>query len=166
MRRIINWLGAGIGILLLLVTVAYAGEEDVPLDKVPKLVMEAVKARFKDAEVTGAAKEQNEKGELVYELSLKVEGQNVDVIVAPEGDIRLIEKTIDAKNLPGAVAKALEDKYPKAVYNRLEEVIKVEEKNDQPAYYEALLVTAKKKIKLEVELTADGKIIKEKKATD
>lgn len=166
MRRIINWLGAGIGILLLLVTVAYAGEEDVPLDKVPKLVMEVVKARFKDAEVTGAAKEQNEKGELVYELSLKVEGQNVDVIVAPEGDIRLIEKTIDAKNLPGAVAKALEDKYPKAVYNRLEEVIKVEEKNDQPAYYEALLVTAKKKIKLEVELTADGKIIKEKKATD
>lgn len=164
MKRSIYWLGAGIGILLLLVTAAYAGEEDVPLDKVPKPVMEAVKARFKDAEMTSAAKEKDDEGKLVYELSLKVEGQNVDVILAPEGEFRVIEKTIDAKNLPHAVAKALEDKYPKATYNRLEEVIKVEGKNDQPAYYEAL-VTAKKR-NIEVELTADGKIVKEKDASD
>jgi uncharacterized membrane protein YkoI len=153
------------GILLLLATTTYAGEEKVPLDKVPKPVIEAVKARFKNVEVTGAAKEKNDEGKLVYELSLKVEGQNVDVILAPEGDFQIIEKTIDAKDLPGTVAKALEDKYPKATYNRLEEVIKVEEKNDQPAYYEALLVTAKKR-NLEVELTADGKIVKEKEASD
>lgn len=165
MRRPISWLGAVMGIFLLQVTVAYAGEEKVPLDKVPKPVMEAVKARFKDAIVSGATKEKDDEGKLVYEVSLTVEDQTIDVVLAPEGDIHLIEKTIDAKNLPNAVAKALEDKYPKATYKRLEEVIKVEEKNEQLAYYEALLVTAKKR-KLEVELTAEGNIVKESKVSD
>lgn len=160
MRRPISWLGAVMGILLLQATTAYAGEENVPLDKVPKPVMEAVKARFKDSVVSGAAKEMNDEGKLVYEVSLKVEGQNIDVILAPEGEMRLIEKTIPAKNLPSAVAKTLKDKYPKAKYKRLEEIFKVEDKNETLVYYEAQLVTAKK-IKLEVELSAEGNILKE-----
>jgi hypothetical protein len=150
--------------ILLLVTAAYAGEEKVPLDKVPKPVMETVKARFKDSLVSGVAKEKNDEGKLVYEVSLKVEGQNIDVILAPEGEMRLIEKTIDAKNLPGAVAEALEHKYPKATYKRLEEIFKVEGKNEMLAYYEAQLVTAKKR-KLEVELSVEGKILKESKVS-
>ncbi|MFZ2407155.1 MAG: PepSY-like domain-containing protein [Methylobacter sp.] len=165
MRRPISWLGAVMGILLLQATTAYAGEENVPLDKVPEPVMAAVKARFKDAVVSGAATEMNDEGKLVYEVSLKVEGQNIDVILAPEGEMRLIEKTIPAKNLPSAVAKTLKDKYPKAKYKRLEEIFKVEGKNETLAYYEAQLVTAKK-IKLEVELSAEGNILKEGKVSD
>lgn len=164
MKRPISWFGAGMGILLFLVTAAYAGEEKVPFDKVPKPVMEAVKARFKDSVVSGVAKEMNDEGKLVYEVSLKVEGQNIDVILTPEGVMRLIEKTIPDKNLPGAVAKALEHKYPKATYKRLEEIFNVEGKNETLAYYEAQLVTAKKR-KLEVELSVEGKILKESKVS-
>jgi len=157
MRRLVSWLGAVMGMLLLPVA-AICAEEEIPLDKVPPPVMEAVKARFKDAELTGAAKEMDE-NKLVYEVTLQLKGQNIDVILAPEGEILLIEKAIARKDLPTAVAKALEDKYPKATYKVVEEVIKVEKKEERLEYYEARLVTAEKK-RLEVKVTPGGKIVK------
>jgi uncharacterized membrane protein YkoI len=140
---------------------AYADEEKVPLDKVPKPVLEAVKARFKDAELKGASKEA-EDGKVVYEVTIKLKGQNIDVTLTPEGDIVLIEKEIVAKDLPKAAAGALEAKYPKATYRIVEEITKVQKGNEKLAYYEVLLVTADNK-KLEVEVTAAGEIVKEEK---
>jgi hypothetical protein len=165
MRKPINWLAAIMSILLLLVSAPRASEVDVSLDQVPKPVLDAVKARFKDAKLTSAAKEQNDEGQLVYEVSMDFEGQTIDMVLAPEGNILIIEKTITAENLPSAVAKTLDDKYPKADYKRLEEVIKVKGSIERLAYYEAVLVTAEK-TQLEVELTVDGNIVKESKATD
>ena len=158
MRRVLSWLGAAMGVLLLPVA-AVCADEEIPLDKVPPPVMEAVKARFKDAEVTGAAKEMDQE-EVVYEVTLQLKGQKIDVILAPEGEILLIEKAIARKDLPTAVAKALDDKYPKATYKILEEVIKVEKKEEKLEYYEARLVTPERK-DLEVKLTTDGRIVKE-----
>lgn len=159
MKRPISWFGAGMGTLLLLAPNAYAKEEKVPPENVPKPVMDAVKARFNDAEVTGAAKEKGD-GKLVYEVSLNLKGKNIDMLLAPDGEIRMIEKTIARQDLPNAVVKALEDKYPEATYKRLEEVIEVKEKKETLVYYEALLVTAGTK-ELEVKLTTEGKIMKE-----
>jgi len=158
MRRLLSWLGAAMGMLLLPVA-AVCTDEEIPLDKVPPPVMEAVKARFKDAQATGAAKEMDQ-GKLVYEVTLQLKGQKIDVILAPEGEILLIEKAIARKDLPTAVAKALDDKYPKATYKILEEVIKVEKKEEKLEYYEARLVTPERK-DLEVKLTTDGRIVKE-----
>jgi hypothetical protein len=68
--------------------------------------------------------------------------------------------------LPRAVARALEAKYPRATYRIVEEIIKVEKKEEKLAYYEVLLVTADKKA-LEVQVTAAGKIVnEEKKSSD
>jgi hypothetical protein len=166
MKKSIRWHVAGMGILLLAVTTARAEEEEekVPLDKIPKPLMEAVNARFKDAAVTAAVKEK-EDGELVYELSLKVKGQTVDVILTSEGTIRLIEKTIAAKDLPSAVVKSLEDNYPKATYKKFEEVILVDENKEYPPYYEGILVTARKR-NIEVEMAPDGTIVNEGKLSD
>jgi len=158
MRRLLSWLGAAMGMLLLPVA-AVCTDEEIPLDKVPPPVMEAVKARFKDAQATGAAKEMDQ-GKLVYEVTLQLKGQKIDVILAPEGEILMIEKAIARKDLPTAVAKALDDKYPKATYKILEEVIKVEKKEEKLEYYEARLVTPERK-DLEVKLTTDGRIVKE-----
>ena len=158
MRRLLSWLGAAMGMLLLPVA-AVCTDEEIPLDKVPPPVMEAVKARFKDAQATGAAKEMDQ-GKLVYEVTLQLKGQKIDVILAPEGEILLIEKAIARKDLPTAVAKALDDKYPKATYKILEEVVKVEKKEEKLEYYEARLVTPERK-DLEVKLTTDGRIVKE-----
>jgi uncharacterized membrane protein YkoI len=153
--------GGTLPLLLLLVWPGRADEEKVDLDRLPKPVLQAVKDRFKDAEVKGASKEK-EDGKTVYEVTIRLKGQNIDVTVTPEGDIVLIEKEIAAGDLPRAAARALEERYPKATYKIVEEIIKVEKKAEKLAYYEVLLVTTDKK-KLEVQVTAEGKIVNEEK---
>lgn len=145
-------------IALVAVTSARADEEKVPLDKLPKPILEAVKKRFPKAEIVGAEKE-TDKGKTEYEVEIKENGKKVDVMLTPEGTITLIEKEIAAKDLPKAVATALEGKYPKATFKVVEEVIQVKEGKESLGYYEVLLVTAEKKT-LEVEVTADGKVLK------
>jgi hypothetical protein len=134
----------------------WADEEKVPLDKAPKAVLEAAKKRFPKAEVVGVSKE-TEKDKTVYEVELKENGKTIDVTVTPEGVITLIEQQIDAKDLPKAVAEALEKKYPKATYKIIEAVYSVKEGKETLDYYETTLVTADKK-EYEVKVLADGKI--------
>jgi uncharacterized membrane protein YkoI len=145
--------------LCLFAASAAADEEKVPLDKLPKAVVDAVKARFPDAKLVGAEKE-TENGKTVFEVAIKNKDQNIEVTLTPEGEIVEIEKEISAKDLPEKVTKALQAKYPKATYKTIEEVIKVDKKKEKLAYYEVLLVTADKK-KFEVSVEPDGKIVKE-----
>lgn len=152
MRKIIGLLGA-VAAIGLFGLAALADEEKVPLDKLPAGVLDTVKARFAGADVIGSVKEVK----TFYEVTVKHNGQTIDVTLE-DGEIVSIEKTIAAKDLPQAVAKALEEKYPNATYKIVEEIIKVEKKDERFAYYEVLLVTADKK-PLEVLLNVDGKII-------
>jgi len=138
---------------------ARADEENVPLDKLPKAVVDGVKKRFPDAELKEASKE-DENGKTVYEVTIKDKGHNLDVTLTPEGALVSIERSIEAKDLPKAVADTLDQKYPKATFKTIEEVIKVRDGKEKLEYYELLLVTAEKK-KLEVTVTPDGKINKE-----
>jgi len=158
MQTTVTWLGAA----LLLVSLAAAGrgeEEKVVLDKVPKAVREGVKARFPDAKATDAAKE-TEDGKVVYEVTIKNKEQTIDVTLTPEGEIIKIEKEIGKKDLPQAVSKVLEEKYPKATYKIVEEINKVEKKKETLEFYEVLLEKADKH-RLEVQITAEGKIVNE-----
>ena len=133
---------------------AWAAEEKVPLDKLPKAVTSAVKAKFPDAELKGAAKEEVD-GKTIFEVSLKSKGHDHDVSLTPEGKIIEIEKTIAAKDLPAAVTRGLDQKYPKATIKLAEELTK-----GNTVSYEVVIETADKK-KLEVVLDATGKITKE-----
>jgi hypothetical protein len=142
-----------------LITRAWANEEKVPLDKLPKAVVEAVKKRFSDAELVSAEKE-TEDGKTVYEVAIKNKGQSIEVTLTTDGTIIEIEKQIESKDLPKTVADALAQKYPKATFKMIEEVIKVKDGKETSAYFEVLLVTAEKK-KLEVSVTAEGKLTKE-----
>jgi hypothetical protein len=135
-----------------------AGEEKVPLDKLPKAVKDAVVKRFPKAELKGAEKE-IENGKAVYEVAIVYKGQKIEVTLTPKGEITEIEKQIAAKDMPKEVTKALEDKYPKATYKMIEEVIKVKDNKETLEYYEVLLETAEKK-KFEVSVAPDGKIQK------
>lgn len=162
MRRFAVWFGAGTAwAFLVLAASACGAEEKVALDKVPKPVTEAVKARFKDAQLTGASQE-TEQQKPVFEVTIQHAGQNIDVTLTPEGEILLIEKEIPAKGLPKPVRRALREKYPKATYKIVEEIIKVDNKQEKLAYYELLLVTADEST-LEVQVTAEGKILHEEK---
>ncbi|HEV8323911.1 MAG TPA: PepSY-like domain-containing protein [Myxococcota bacterium] len=137
---------------------ARAAEKKVALDAVPAAVLDAVKARFKDAALL-AAEEETEGGKRLYEVRLKTkEGQTVEVSATPEGALVTIEKTIDVKDLPAPARTAVEGKYPKATLKRVEEVTKVTKGVEALAHYEVLLVTAEKK-KLEVLVTPAGELL-------
>jgi len=133
-----------------------ADEEKIPLDKLPKPVVEAVKKRFPKAEMIEAAKETAD-GKTEYEVSIKDGGKKIDIMLAPDGTITVIEKEIAARDLPKAVQATLDKKYPKATYKKTEEVIKVKEGKETLDFYEVLLATADKK-EVEVKVSADGKI--------
>lgn len=136
-----------------------ADEVKVELDKLPKAVLETVKKRFPKAELKEAAKE-TEGDKVEYEVSLVDGKTKYDVILTPEGKLTLIEKTIDAKSLPEAVLKAIEEKYPKSKIVVAEEMYKVGADGKETLdYYEALLDTADKK-KIELEIGTDAKIKK------
>ena len=133
-----------------------ADEEKIAIDKLPKAVVEAVKKRFPKAEFTGAAKE-TDGDKVSYEVMLKDGDLKADLILTPDGKITVIEKQIVAKDLPKAVAATLAEKYPKATFKLVEEVIKVTDGQEALDFYEVLLVTGDKK-EVEVKLSADGKI--------
>ena len=159
MQRWRGWLVASVVLGALTAAMARADEEKeqkVPLDKVPKAVIDAVKAKFEDAELVSAQTEK-EDGKLVYEINLKHKGHKIEVSVTPKGKIVSIEKTIAIKDLPKAVSEAVEAKYPKATIKVAEEVTEGEKVS-----YEIQLVTADKK-KIEVVLDSTGKIVKEEK---
>jgi uncharacterized membrane protein YkoI len=134
---------------------AGAAEEKVPVDKLPKAVVDAVKARFPGAELKGGGKEVDE-GKTIFEVSLKHKGSQYDVSVTPDGKIVEVEKMIAAKDLPAAVTKALEKKHPKSTLKTIEEIT-----SGDKIKYEVILVTAEKK-SLEIVLDPSGKILGEK----
>jgi uncharacterized membrane protein YkoI len=139
-----------------LVTTISADEKKIPLDKVPKAVMDAVKAKYPDGKLTGA-EEETEDGKTVYEVALTDNGQKVEATYEPDGTLVSVEKVIPVKDLPKAVTKALNAKYPKANLKRAEE----ETKGDKVTY-EVLLVTADDKT-MEVVIDPKGKVLKEEK---
>jgi hypothetical protein len=134
---------------------------NVPLREVPKPVLDAVRARFKDARITGADRER-EGGTWVYEVSIKHQGRNIDVTLTPEGAILLIKTEVAATDLPEPAARALAANYPGATYRAVEEVITVQGGREELAYYEIELVTARRRT-LDVRVSVDGRILKEER---
>ncbi len=162
MRGIISRFGVGTTPALLIVAVAASAlGENVPLHLVPKPVLDAVKARFADARIARAEKDR-EVGGFVYEVTIKYQGQNVDVILTPEGTIRLIKREIAATNVPEPVARTLAETYPQATYQSVEAVITVQGPQEKLAYYEVGLLTAQRRI-VEARVSPDGKILRGEK---
>jgi uncharacterized membrane protein YkoI len=159
MRHVLKVLivGAALG-LFATVAVVQAGEKKVELDKVPKAVMDAIKAKFPNAKLLGASTE-IEGDKTVYEISLTYKDHHYDVTLEPEGKILDIEKEIPVKDLPKVITDALEAKYPKAKLSKAEELIKGDGKLHA---YEVILTTADNNT-FEVVLDLKGKITKEEK---
>lgn len=165
MRRIRSWvaLSAAAG-LVILAAAALADDkktEKITPDKLPKKVMDAVKDRFPDAEITSAEKE-TEDGKVVYDIELKHKGRKYEMDIQEDGTIIEVEKQVDAKDLPEEVAKAIKAKFPDATIKEIMEVNKVKDKKETPDHYEVVLVTKDKK-EMEVTVSLDGKTIKEEK---
>jgi Putative beta-lactamase-inhibitor-like, PepSY-like len=146
---------------LLTASAAWADEGKIDLDKLPKAVVDAVKAKYPDAKMVGAEKETTG-DKTVYEVVVKNKGQDIEIVLTPEGKIVEEEKELPVKDLPRVVAQAIEKKYSKGTIKSIEESTK-----DEKATYGVLLendiVVGKEKQKVRLHLNAEGTIIRTQK---
>ena len=164
MRRITGWC-AVVAVAGLVAFGAATGadekdkkEEKISADKMPAAVAATVKAHFPDAEFTSITKE-TEGTKVVYDIELKQKGKKHEMDVQEDGTILEIENEVAAKDLPAAVTKALEAKYPKGTLKEAMEVNKVTGKEIKLLHYELTVETGGKSV--EVLISADGKEVKE-----
>ena len=148
MRSVLSF----VAVCVLAISTVRADEEKIPLDKLPKAVLDAVKAKFPKAELVSAEKE-TEDGKTVYEVAIKEGKTTAEIKLSEDGKILEIEREVDVKDLPKAIKDALEAKYPKAKHTGAEESIQGDKKN-----YEVALTTADGKT-LKVTLDGAGKIL-------
>src|SRR5262245_50097664 len=106
-------------------SVGQADEEKMPLDKLPHAVVDAVKKRFPMLEMKEAVKEVTEEKKTVYEVTLVGGKKKIDVTLTLEGDLVMIEKEIDRKDLQRVVCASIDARYPDATYKICEEIIPV-----------------------------------------
>src|SRR5262249_33933004 len=145
--------------LVLMAMVARAQEKAKDLDKIPKKVMDALKAKFPKAEIHKWTKEK-EGDNVVYDIEFKQDGRKFEADIKEDGTILNFEKEIAAKDLPKAVIQAVEKKYPNAKLKEVMEITEVKDKKETPGGYEIVLETANKK-EVEVTVAPDGKILED-----
>jgi hypothetical protein len=147
-------------LVLLIVTIPFAcaGEEKVPLDKLPDSVVKAVTLKFPEAKMTSAVKATAD-GKTSYEVTLKAGKFGIDVTLTSEGKIMQVEKEMAFTDLPKPVAAAFSARYPKAKVKRIEEL----SKDDKIISYELLIEAAEKT--LEGYFDPQGKFLQEKDVT-
>ena len=147
--------GLGLSVLLAIGMVSRADEEKVALKDVPKGVLETVKTKFPKG-VLGEAAREEEDGKTTYEISLKNEGNQIDVVLRPDGTLVAIETVVDPKALPKAVTAAIEAKYPRSTIKKAEEITEFEGKHEE-TNFEVEVTTAEGK-SLELTLSKAGKV--------
>jgi hypothetical protein len=144
-----------------------AQEEAVPLDKIPKAVMDALLSKFPKAKIDKCTKAK-EGNDIVYDIEFKQEGRKCEADIKENGVYINYEKAIEAKDLPKSVRDAIEKKYPKATMKEIMQETEVKGKEEKLSAYEVVLVTADKR-DVEVRVSPEGKILEdtgEKKPAD
>jgi hypothetical protein len=150
-------LGVFVG-LLGLDSVAPAQEAEIPLDQVPKTVLESAMAKFPGAKIKEASKE-SEGGKILFELEMTHESHRMDVTFKGDGTLVLVETRVAEKDLPANVLQAVRDKYPGSKINLAESVKNGPEVKQEADHFELHITTADKK-SVEVEISPKGKILK------
>ena len=133
----------------------FAGEEKIPLDNLPKAVVESVKKKFPKGEMKDAVKEV-ENGKTTYEVTV-MEGEiKIDVNVKDDGVITGYEKSVALKDLPKIISDAVVAKYPKGTMKNAEMLYKVKDDKDTLEYYEVFVEVDGKTV--EVYVLPNGKL--------
>jgi hypothetical protein len=104
---------AGFLALLGFTSVTRAEDNVIPVDRVPKAVLSAAKAKFPGAKIQTATEEtQDEKP--VYRLELKQQRHSLDATFKDVGTVVLVETAVAKKELPKVVLRAAAQLYPGA----------------------------------------------------
>src|SRR5262245_45113273 len=93
-------------------------KDKLNLDKIPKAVMDTLKAKFPKAAIHKWTKEK-ELGKVVYDIEFKQGDRKFEADIFEDGTIHNWEQEVAAKDLPEAVTKAVEKRYPKATIKEI-----------------------------------------------
>src|SRR5262249_1941028 len=139
---------------------AQAQEQAVPLDQIPKKVMDSLTARFPKSKIEKCTKAK-EGEDIVYDIEFKQEnGRKGEADIKEDGTYINFEVQIDAKDLPKVVKDGIEAKYPKSVMKEIMQETEVKGKEEKLSAYEVIIETADKKT-FELRMSLDGKILEE-----
>lgn len=129
------------------------------LEKIPKKVMDALKAKFPKAEIRKWSKAKE--GDItIYDIEIQQEGQKFEADIKEDGMIHNWEKEVGANDLPEAVKNAVEKRYPKFTPKMVLAITAVTDGKEELEGYEIVLESADKK-KVEVTVAPDGRILED-----
>src|SRR4051794_14003708 len=97
---------AGFLAVLGLASVTRAQDEVIPMDRVPKSVINAAKAGFPGAEIQQATEETEDETK-VYSLEMKHQRHHLDVTFKGDGTLVLAETAVPQKELPKVLLRAV-----------------------------------------------------------
>jgi hypothetical protein len=141
------------------VAVESSAKGDVRLEEMPQAVMDGLKAKFPQAEIDKWTAEKE--GDVVlYDIEFKQEGLKFEADIREDGSIHNWEKAIELKDLPEAVGKAAETKYPKSTIKEIMQITAVQDGTDVLEGYEIVLETADMR-EVEITVAPDGKILED-----
>lgn len=129
-----------------------ASEKPVKMKDLPKAVQETVKEQSKGATIRGLSKE-SEEGKTYYEVELKINGHNKDVLIDSTGAVVEIEEEVAISSLAPTVRTEIEKHAGKGKIVMVESITK----NNAIVAYEAHIKTGKKYS--EVKVGPDGQLI-------
>lgn len=147
------------GLFLAQPAVCAQEQNKLNLDQIPKKVMDALKAKFPLAEIDKWTKEK-EGGIVIYDFEFKQKGRKFEADIKEDGTIYNWEKAIAAQDLPEAVLKAVEARYPKSSLKEIMQITVVNDGKEALEGYEVVLETAAKE-DVEVTVAPDGKFLED-----
>src|SRR5947209_3088008 len=95
-ESVMNRLFCGLSLVLVFLVAAApsrADEEKIALDKLPKAVVDAIKAKYPDAKLVGAEKETSG-DKTFYEVVIKNKDRSIELLLTPEGKIVTVEQEV------------------------------------------------------------------------
>jgi hypothetical protein len=138
------------GALAVQATAQESGEKKLKRADLPAAVGKTADAQSAGATVRGYSSEMDE-GQLVYEVSLTVNGHGKDVSIAADGTVLEIEEEVALASLPAAVREGLQAAAGTGKITKVESLTK----KGAIVAYEAHVLTGTKKS--EVHVGPDGK---------
>jgi len=152
-----------LALLFLLASLSHAredkGKDKLELGKIPKKVMDALKAKFPKAKIHKWT-EEKEGDAVVYDIEFKQGDRKFEADIKEDGTILNFEEEVPAKDLPAAVKKAVGRRYPKAKLKEIMKITEIKDRKETRGGYEIVLETADKK-EVEVTIADDGKVLED-----
>ena len=149
-------------VLFALSQAAHAESNEVPTSKLPKLVTKILEVKYPAAELVTAYKDVDD-GETIFSVVLKFKKTEYEITISAEGEILETARTLTAKDLPEAVAKALNEKHRNA---KIKEATEVREPAQEVIRTFHVEIDTAQNTTLEIILDAKGKILNESPKQD